>query len=1033
MRKLIGGLLYGLAVLLLAWAVGMAIPRAVTRTAQVGEASVTFSADRQWVLFPGECVEVRWTLQNVHAATFYPKIEPGIDYGAGVRTVFFSKDYKPGLTITEDAPGGVPVAIDDPAQTVTGAGVGCIDYTTEPKLRAFFADGSSQSFKLGLDVFFLRMEVWLLIFGAGVAFFTASLLIRWPSSERVTRLSVWLSAALLTLYTLIFAQHPRFLNVYWLDVVPFAVLVLGAWGLSVMSVTRLDAFDAFVSRARASAWLVPSVFIVWVWLLAFGYYQPNTGVISELLWLPLYLWAFVMGMALLWVKRPREQSTPMLSSRSRRVSLIIALMFAALSFARDWVVFEPLTALAHPDSPSFITEARDFTTQGASEGLPKRIFPYVAMAHLTRAWENPVPLAVLQALIGALSVGALVYVLSRYRLWLGVGVGLLLIINLSWATYNRAIISDGPFISFNVLSFAVLVWHMQRGESVRRLYAWTFLFRGTGLVLIAPVLLVYGVAWRGWRKPLWVLVGFAAFLLGVAGFNQWRYNEFGLVGPQHNTFEVGLFAYHLFSPENGEASARIDAALRECMGYLDYDDTQRYGFMFLTHYQQCLHPQWASNTVHEATVDATLEVVKHRTFDFARLFLREWGEMLALQMSSEFDWYRSTAVLAQSQSYYSDLFTGEMRTVHPIPTLEGPLQTLDALTVYPLQPYFLIANISSRSDVVMLAAFAMMSGAAWMFARYRGLILLAVGFIVYQLATTTVIHYALLRYAQILPPFIAMITVLAAGALANSLRRVRLRANLWMLLIAVFALVYVTFANPSLRQRFTMPLSASLGVNLLEKYGVDTLDFAAYQALRARGAVALYPAPDVYPASRYNSGLSSLPNVFAASALSAGQRQHLEGWHQTGLPGYLHDVGVGYLLFDEQQWARLSDSVRAALDDPTHYQLVGEWTEGQSLRRVYHVVGDARGVYEKYTGGGASLFGQPDNTLHLYRINADNQGVFEMRIDPQQIRDGQREFVGDSGWTVRLIPHPTEAGAYTFAVYNEAGALVDDDYVLRLP
>jgi hypothetical protein len=262
---------------------------------------------------------------------------------------------------------------------------------------------------------------------------------------------------------------------------------------------------------------------------------------------------------------------------------------------------------------------------------------------------------------------------------------------------------------------------------------------------------------------------------------------------------------------------------------------------------------------------------------------------------------------------------------------------------------------------------------------------------------------------------------------------VRLRANLWMLILAVFALVYVTFANPSLRQRFTMPLSASLGVNLLEKYGVDTLDFAAYQALRARGAVALYPAPDVYPASRYNSGLSSLPNVFAASALSAGQRQHLEGWYQTGLPGYLHDVGVGYLLFDEQQWARLSDSVRAALDDPTHYQLVGEWTEGQSLRRVYHVVGDARGVYEKYTGGGASLFGQPDNTLHLYRINADNQGTFEMRIDPQQIRDGQREFVGDSGWAVRLIPHPTEAGAYTFAVYNESGALVDDDYVLRLP
>ncbi len=1048
MRNWIGGLLYALALLLLAWAVAMAFPRPITRTLQVGDASVTLTADRQWVLFPGQCLEVRWTLQNVHAATFYPKVEPGIQGGAGVRSVFFSEDYKPGLTITEDAPGGVPLTIDDPAQTVTGSGVGCIDYTIEPKLRAFFADGSSRSLKLGLDVFFLRMEVWLLIFGAGAAFFAASWLMRWPSSERVTRLSVWLSAALLTLYALLFAQHPRFLSMYWLDVVPFAALVSGAWGLSLISVARRDAFDRLASRARASAWLVPSVFIVWLWLLAFGYYQPNTGVISELLWLPLYLWAFVAGMAILWVKRPREQSAPLLSSRSRRVRLIIALTFAALSFARDWVVFEPLTALVHPDSWSYVVPSRDFMVRGASEGLPDRIFPYVLMAHLTRAWEDPVPLTVLQAVLGALSVGTLVYVLSRYRLWLGVGVGLLLTANLAWATYNRAIVTEGPFISFNLLSLAVLVWHMQRGAAVRRwelvtagvLYAWTFLFRGTGLVLIVPVLLVYGVAWRRWRKPLWVLAGFAAFLLGVAGFNQWRYNAFGLISPEYGygTAEAGLFAYHLFSPDNGEASARIDAALRTCMGYLDYDDVQRHSIVFLTHFHPCLNARWDRATIHSRAFAAIAEIVRHRTFDFARLLVREWGVSFTLSISDEFDAQRNTKNMLDHALRHRHLSYPVPKALWPTRTvtaLEEALQTIDNVSFYPLQPYLAVDLISRRSAIVMLAAFAMFSGATWVFSRYRGLITLALGSILYQVVTTTALYPAYPRYLLILLPFTAIITVLAAGALANGLRRARVQVNLWMLILTVFALVYVTFANPTLRQALTAPLSASLGVNLLEKYGVDALDFAAYQALRARGAVALYPAPPpgIYPDSRYSNGVPELPNVFTEAALTAGQRQHLQGWYQTGLPGYLHDVGVAYVLFDEQQWTRLSNTAQAMLNDPTHYQLVGEWTQGQSVRRLYHVVGDARGVYEMYVAGGVALFGQPDNALHLYRVNADNQGVFEMRIEPQQIRDGQREFVGDSGIVVRLTPPPTEADAYVFAVYDAAGTLLDDGYVLRLP
>ena len=130
------------------------------------------------------------------------------------------------------------------------------------------------------------------------------------------------------------------------------------------------------------------------------------------------------------------------------------------------------------------------------------------------------------------------------------------------------------------------------------LYGWTFLFRGTGLPLIVPVVALYVVAMRGWWKPLAVVAGFTAFLLGVGFYNQWRHGEFGLIGPQEATLASALFSYQLFSSDNGDTSQEMDSALRGCMGYIDYQDIPRHTSSFINHhFKACLEPLWGTDEV----------------------------------------------------------------------------------------------------------------------------------------------------------------------------------------------------------------------------------------------------------------------------------------------------------------------------------------------------------------------------------------------------------------------------------------------------
>ena len=301
--------------------------------------------------------------------------------------------------------------------------------------------------------------------------------------------------------------------------------------------------------------------------------SPRHALVNELFWVPLSLWALLIGSLALWYSHPTEIA-PLRATHPRRTRLLIALLCMGLSLARDAVLFHTYSLAVFPDSASYIQDGNALFAAGSSQGLPMRLFPYLLMNAITESSVSPLPLLIVQAVIGAISIGLLAYVLSYKYLWFGAAAGLLLALSLTWGTYNRALLTESAFTSFHVLCFALVIWHSQRRQTLPlwelflfgALCGWTFLFRGTGLPLIAPVLLVYIFLTRTWVKPLAVLAGFAIFLLAVATFNQWRYGEFGIVGPQQGTLASALFSYHLSRRKMG-GLARNGCCLRSCMGY----------------------------------------------------------------------------------------------------------------------------------------------------------------------------------------------------------------------------------------------------------------------------------------------------------------------------------------------------------------------------------------------------------------------------------------------------------------------------------
>jgi hypothetical protein len=571
-------------------------------------------------------------------------------------------------------------------------------------------------------------------------------------------------------------------------------------------------------------------------------------------------------------------------------------------------------------------------------------------------------------------------------------------------------LTEGPFISFHVLMLAVILWQYDRRRRLRAwelvtagvLFGWTLLFRGTGVPLIPVLLVVYAVMTRALRPALLVALGIGLFLAGVLIHSQWRYGETGLVGPQHDTLVSALYSYHLFSPDNGPESAILHTDLRECMGYLDYDDVPRYQSRFIyNHFNHCLVVDENYDFIPTLRIEVTQRVSKafrelilNRPFDYARVLLVEMGKGMAfgatdavlINVRDSLDvvcsrWYDET-FCSGAASYQRDQQTAD--------TLRDVTRTLDV----PTRLHQSAAWISSATDAVYLAAFVMLCGFVLIAGRQQLLVVLIVGFIGYQILVSAAVHVLLARYIDIFSPFFIVLSVMAAGTLFEQLRGFRPR--LWMLLVIVPLIVYVLYANPTLRHRVGAPLSAHLGINVLQKYGVDDASFALYRALEPAGGRAYFPGIG------RREMLFDFGRVVQPFDLYGADQTRLTGWFYTRLPGYIRQLGLDYLMLDEVEWAALPPADREILNDPQHYRLVTEWRDGERLRLLYAVVGDARGVFPVAVVGDVTVFEQPDGALHVYRLDADRSGIFVARIEPGIT--GLEPLAGEGGWSLTFTP-----------------------------
>lgn len=753
-------------------------------TDEYKQARIIYSADSQWVWLPGDCVDVDWALENAASVTFFPKVEPGIQNGNGVRSIFFlSRDYRPGLTVLEDASGGIAETFDN-GELVNRTQSACIDFMTEPKLRVYFQDGSSKSYKLGLDVVFLRLEIWLLIGVAISSVYLGIWLLKGSRADIFLRLSLWFSAALLVFFGIALLRYPDLLQTYPIHAFVFLALTAGTILLAVYSVMRPDEFVARTSTVGTLG-IIVGVGVFWLWALSFGRYIPGQTPVSEFFWLPFFVWAFFVGMGLLWWRHSHSVAPLSTSYPSKRARIVIALLCLVLCLVRDVVLVGEYGIRVAADSDQYVIEGRDYLVQEQAERLPKRIFPYVLLNFVTRAWENPIPLVILQSAISAACAAFLAYVLSFRKLWFGAGVGLLLAFNLGIGMFNRTLLSESIFVSFHVFCFAIIAWHIQRRDRLTAwelfafglLCGWTFLIRGTGLGLIVPALVLYAYITRSWTKPLALLAGFAVFLFGVVGYNQWRYGQSGLIGPQDSTLASSLFSYHLFSPDNGATSREIDGQLRACMGYLDYDDVPRYQNNFIYGaFQPCLYTLMSRPDVASATSSALRELALRRPFDFSRVLVEEAGIGLAYSMHDFF--YRFAYDQGSPRQFdrlCRDLYgpVCDQLPDYERSALASPLIVFNRIMTYPSQIYLAVEQISSRSPAVMLMAFIMLCGFLWVTTREKLLVLWCAGFVFYQLLTVSVAHVFIPRYGIILHPFLIVLSVLAIGSLLQRLSQFR--------------------------------------------------------------------------------------------------------------------------------------------------------------------------------------------------------------------------------------------------------------------
>ncbi len=333
-----------------------------------------------------------------------------------------------------------------------------------------------------------------------------------------------------------------------------------------------------------------------------------------------------------------------LASRLPGAPALLGITFGLLIFLRGVFIVWAFSYGFYRDSNLYISLGSTLFERGGAFSSGIVTFPYPFLNAITRSWLNPLTLVWLQILIGSLAAGFLIYVVAGTNPLLGAAIGALLFIDLVWGAINRNVMTEGLFVSFNILSLAFLVSHYDRRGKVSPLelflvgllYGWTFIFRPSSLFLTFLIIPLYLWFTRSWRKTSAVTLGMLVIYLALGSFNLWTAGAFRLMGQSGYYTGSPLFVYRLFSTENGPSSRQLGEYLSGCMPDSDYSNAMdltaggtKNNEILYGKFIPCLRSYGLSlDEVSDLMTQSYTEGILRRPVYYMGVLIREWTTFL---------------------------------------------------------------------------------------------------------------------------------------------------------------------------------------------------------------------------------------------------------------------------------------------------------------------------------------------------------------------------------------------------------------------
>ena len=469
-------------------------------------------------------------------------------------------------------------------------------------------------------------------------------------------------------------------------------------------------------------------------------------------------------------------------TKSIKRALLAACIFAAFAIMRDASILWAFSFGFYRDSNLYVSLGKALFQKPSPFSAGIVTFPYPFLNAITLSSLNPVTLVWLQILIGGVAVGVLTYVIAKKHLWLAILVGLLLVSDLIWGAINRNVMKEGPFVSFNVLSLAILVSHYDRRDRlsdwelmlVGILYGWTFIFRPSSLFLAILIPPVYLWLTHSWRKTAVLLSGFAIIYLALGLFNLWSVGRFKIFGESGYYTGSPLFVYRLFSPSNGPASQELGSKFDACMPDFDYANAMETSAggtvnneLLYGKFIPCLHSFGMDlNEATDLITQAYIEGIMRNPAYFAGVVIREGITFLKYATPNILRFYLKPELNNRCEDYAwcenireSRYSWGEKvplaRLYERVATKVFQIYLLPILPltlVFPGNPYlpFAIAWI-------LLVAFVLIASQG----SVRFLVLSSLLFIHYVIITVVSGYGFLARYSSVLTPFYIIVSAVA--------------------------------------------------------------------------------------------------------------------------------------------------------------------------------------------------------------------------------------------------------------------------------